>query len=370
MDLEVLPSGLKTVVSEKGGLEVRIYYLECLAQATYIISHEGAAFIVDPRRDVDVYIKDLAEHKLKLKGILETHFHADFVSGHCELARRTGATIYFGPGAASRTQFTIHEMKDGEVIELSSRYAIRAIHTPGHTPESVVYLIQEGDKPLKAFTGDTLMIGSCGRPDLVGSIGHTADQMARLMYNSLWKKLAVLPDSVQIFPAHGAGSPCGKNLGSALYCTIGTQKLTNPAFHYQNEDEFVEFLTADQPVAPQYFPHTATKNWVGVEDVAEELSRVPYLSPAEFHNLLGSGREYTVIDTRKPKDFFAGHIAGSLSFSLGGAGGAVVGAEDGNFAIWVGTLVSSSAELLIVAESGREGETLQRLSRIAFTNVR
>ncbi|CAI8026435.1 Uncharacterized protein YrkH [Geodia barretti] len=238
MDLEVLPSGLKTVVSEKGGLEVRIYYLECLAQATYIISHEGAAFIVDPRRDVDVYIKDLAEHKLKLKGILETHFHADFVSGHCELARRTGATIYFGPGAASRTQFTIHEMKDGEVIELSSRYAIRAIHTPGHTPESVVYLIQEGDKPLKAFTGDTLMIGSCGRPDLVGSIGHTADQMARLMYNSLWKKLAVLPDSVQIFPAHGAGSPCGKNLGSALYCTIGTQKLTNPAFHYQNVRDY------------------------------------------------------------------------------------------------------------------------------------
>lgn len=371
MELEVLPSGLKTVLLE-GGLEVKIYYLECLAQATYTISHEGVAFIVDPRRDVDVYIKELEENNLKLKGILETHFHADFVSGHCELAKKTGATIYYGPGSATRAQFDIHELKDNEVIEFTSRYGIKTLHTPGHTPESVVYLVVDranGDKPLQAFTGDTLFIGSCGRPDLVGSIGHTAEDMARMMYHSLWEKIATLPDDVQVFPAHGAGSPCGKNLGSDLYSTIGKERLTNPCFQYKQESDFIQYLTADQPTAPQYFSHAVAKNWLGVEDVEKELSRVVTVPPSEFSALMSSG-DYTVIDTRKPSEFSAGHIPGSLSFSLGGAGGAVVGAEDGNFAIWVGTLISSATELLIVTERGKEGETLQRLSRIAYTNVK
>jgi glyoxylase-like metal-dependent hydrolase (beta-lactamase superfamily II) len=270
--VQSLPSGLKEVISETSGLQIRIYYLECLAHASYIIFHENKAFVVDPRRDVDAYVEvridcsvffpavysfvkfkgypqiltqELANLGATLAGVLETHFHADFVSGHLELQERFNVPIYFGPGAGSRAKFPLHEVQDGEEISLSTRYCFKVRHTPGHTPESVCYVLLDRDnnsKPIKVFTGDTLFIGSCGRPDLVGSLGHTAEQMAADMYESLTSKLMTLPVDVQVFPAHGAGSPCGKNLGSALYSTIGQEMATNPALQF-NEVRLLCVLT-------------------------------------------------------------------------------------------------------------------------------
>ena len=366
-----LPSGLKTAVSENG-LDVRIYYLECLAQATYLITHEGNAMIVDPRRDVDAFIEDIKTLKCSLKGVLETHFHADFVSGHCELMQRTGAPIYFGPGSAGRAKFTHHELKDGEIIDLSSQYAFHVLHTPGHTPESVVYLLidkTKGNKPLKAFTGDTLFIGSCGRPDLVGSIGYAAEEMAKLMFYTLKTKICTLPDDVQVFPAHGKGSPCGKGISGDLYSTIGKEKLTNPALQFDDEAKFVKYLTEDLPVAPQYFLHDVKANLEGATPVEEEIAKVHRASAKEFKSLLDVGT-YVVIDTRETSDFLAAHVSGALSFPLGSAGGTIVGVQDGNFAIWVGTMVSPNATLLVITAPGRELEALQRLARIGYNQIK
>lgn len=370
MATEVLPPGLKTVLSEDG-LKVSIYYLECLAQATYLVQHENKAFIVDPRRDVDAYLEVLKTEGLTLTGIFETHFHADFVSGHYELMKRTGATIYFGPTAKERTKFDIHEVKDDEVIEFTSRYSIRVLHTPGHTPESVVYLLVDktNNNPLQAFTGDTLFIGSCGRPDLVGSIGRTADEMARFMYKSLDTKIKPLPDHVKVFPAHGAGSPCGKNLSDKLYSTIGDEKKTNPALSYDNVDEFVAYLTEGQPVAPGYFLHDVHLNTCGAPALSEELSKIPRLSPAEFKELVEEGN-HIILDTRPQGEFIKSYIPGSINFSLGVCcgGGAIVGVEDGNFAIWVGTLVASDASILLVNAPGKDSEAMQRLARIGYAS--
>lgn len=370
-DFHTLPSGLKEVIKDDSGLEVRIYYLECLAQATYLLTHEENAFIIDPRRDVDAFIIDLKSSNKTLKGILETHFHADFVSGHYELMQKTGATIYFGPTAGSRCKFDQHELKDGEEIEFSSRYSIKTLHTPGHTPESVVYLVidkEEENKPVKAFTGDTLFIGSCGRPDLVGSIGFTSEQMARMMFHSLLDKICTLPDDVQIFPAHGAGSPCGKNLSSDLHSTIGKEKKTNPALQYDNDVEFIEYLTKEQPTAPGYFSHDVQQNVSGAQPLTEELCKIPHVSGDVFNKMKEEG-SYVIIDTRPPPEYNNGFIEGSLNFPLGEAGGAIVGVEDGNFALWVGTLVSSKEKILLLCNQEKQGEALQRLARIGYTNV-
>ncbi|XP_064398734.1 uncharacterized protein LOC135345254 [Halichondria panicea] len=369
-ELEVLPIGLKTVIADDD-LKVSIYYLECLAQATYLIQHEDKALIVDPRRDVDAYLQEFQKEGLKLTGILETHFHADFVSGHYELSQRTGAPIYFGPTAKERTKFEIHQVQDGEVIPFTGRYSVRVLHTPGHTPESVVYLLTDNTNstPIQAFTGDTLFIGSCGRPDLVGSIGRTAEEMAQFMFKSLTNKIKTLPDHVKVFPAHGAGSPCGKNLSNKLYSTIGDEKATNPALSFDKESEFVAFLIEGQPVAPGYFLHDVQMNLTGAPPLLEELAHIPHLSPADFKQLVDSGTT-TILDTRPQVDFNSGHIPGSINFSLGVAEGAgtIVGVEDGNFAIWVGTLISNDTPLLIVNSLGKESEALQRLSRIGYTS--
>eukprot|EP00731_Ephydatia_muelleri_P022012 Em0014g603a len=386
---EPLPSGLKTVLSENG-LDVRIYYLECLAQATYLITHEGNAMIVDPRRDVDAFIEDLKTLKCSLKGVMETHFHADFVSGHCELMQRTGAPIYFGPGSAGRAKFTHHELKDGEVIDFSSQYAFHVVHTPGHTPESVVYLLidkTKENKPLKAFTGDTLFVGSCGRPDLVGSLGYTAEEMAKLMFYTLKTKICTLPDDVQVFPAHGKGSPCGKGISGDLYSTIGKEKLTNPALQFDNEAKFVRYLTEDQPVTPQYFLHDVKTNLEGASSVEEEIAKVQHASAKEFKSLLDEGT-YVVIDTRDAyvhrrtvldgqsllgiahQTFWLLMFPEHSVFPLGSAGGTIVGVQDGNFAIWVGTMVSPNAKLLVITAPGRELEALQRLTRIGYNQIK
>lgn len=383
IDLQTLPSGLKEVLrdtekehddgdSSGPGLEVRIYYLECLAQASYVVSHEGNAFIVDPRRDVDAFLEDLQKSNVVLKGVFETHFHADFVSGHCELKDRLGVPVYFGEGTANRCKFQFTELKNKEMVDLSSRYAFQALHTPGHTMESTVYLLVDktaNNKPLKAFTGDTLFIGSCGRPDLVGSIGYTADKMARTMFRTLQSKVLSLPDDVQVFPAHGAGSPCGKSLGSELYSTIGQQRLTNPALKFTNEDEFVKFLTEGQPTAPQYFLHDVDQNLTGPKPLCAELSGVCFVTADAFKEMVDTDN-YTLADTRSATEFCRGHVPNSLNFPLGGEGGAIVGPEDGNFAMWVGTLVPPGNDILLVTDMGKEGEALQRLARIGYTKVK
>lgn len=371
--MECLPTGLKTILTEPSGLKVEIFYLECLAQASYLISHEGKAFMVDPRRDVEPFFEVLKSEDLSLCGVLETHFHADFVSGHYEIGKRAGVPIYFGPGAMERCKFPVHELKDNEVIEFSSQYSIHALSTPGHTMESVVYLVvdkSQNNRPLKAFTGDTLFIGSCGRPDLVGSIGFTAEDMSRHMYRTMRDKISTLPDDVQIFPAHGAGSPCGKNISKDLYSTIGKEKATNPALRYTDEEEFVKFLVANQPTSPKYFSYNVQLNTEGAPMLAEDLSSIPKLCTSEFTKNMFNDDSCVIIDTRNAVEFCKGHIPGSMNFPLGAAGGAIVGHEDGNFAIWIGTCLSNKTDLLLVNAPGKDSEALQRLARIGYTNVR
>jgi rhodanese-related sulfurtransferase len=213
-----------------------------------------------------------------------------------------------------------------------------------------------------------LFIGSCGRPDLVGSVGFTSEQMGQLMFNTLKNKICTLPSTVKVFPAHGAGSPCGKNLSSDLYSTIGKEKETNPALQYTDEKEFIKFLTSDQPAAPSYFSYNVQQNTTGAMALRDELSQIPFIDAKQFKSLLEGGGT-SIIDTRQVEEFNSKHIKGALNFPLGEAGGAIVRVEDGNFAIWVGTLVSNETKLLIVTKQGKESETLQRLARIAYTNV-
>lgn len=371
--MECLPTGLKTVLTEPSGLKVEIFYLECLAQASYLISHEGKAFMVDPRRDVEPFFEVLKSEGLSLCGVLETHFHADFVSGHYEIGKRAGVPIYFGPTAKERCKFPVHELKDNEVIEFSSQYSIRALSTPGHTMESVVYLVvdkTQNDKPLKAFTGDTLFIGSCGRPDLVGSIGFTAETMSRHMYHTMRDKISTLPDSVQIFPAHGAGSPCGKNISKDLYSTIGKERATNPALSYSDEEEFVKFLVSDQPMSPKYFSYNVQLNTEGAPVLTDNLSCIPELCASEFTKNMFNDDSCVIVDTRNAVEFCKGHIPGSMNFPLGAAGGTILELEDGNFAMWIGTCLSNKTEFLLVNAPGKDSEALQRLARIGYTNVR
>ncbi|XP_065911105.1 uncharacterized protein [Dysidea avara] len=355
-DVKVLPSGLRDIVKTPKGLEVKIFYLECLAHASYTIHHKESAFVIDPRRDVDAYISEAQKGGWSIEGVLETHVHADFVSGHCELAERTGATIYFGPGASDRLKFPHHEVKDGELLDITDVYAIKVLHTPGHTMESVVWLVvdkEEGNRPIHAFTGDTLFIGSCGRPDLIGTAGHTAKEMSERMFYSLKNKICTLPDDVKVFPAHGAGSPCGKNLSSDLYSTIEKEKATNPALQYNNVDKFVEYLTEGQPAAPMYFTHDVQTNLEGAGAIANEVAQIVKMSPEEI-------KEKTV------PDYAAAHVEGSINISLGTEGGATLSVEDGNFCIWVGSVISKDDKIYLINEPGRDKEAVQRLARIGY----
>ncbi|XP_065826908.1 uncharacterized protein [Oscarella lobularis] len=366
-EVVILPSGLKEV-HDIDGASVRIYYLECLAQASYMISHDGNAILVDPRRDVDAYLQELNANELTLKGIFLTHVHADFVSGHKELQDRASVGVYMGAGAAERCQFQPYETKDNEIIHLSEKFSIRAVHTPGHTPESVTWILinkEDENKAKAAFTGDTLFIGSCGRPDLVGSVGYTAEEMAGLMFDSLNNKLKTLPDDTKVYPAHGAGSPCGKSLGAGLSSTIGSEKLTNFALQFQEKNAFVKFLTSGQPPAPSYFQYDVAQNLKGATCLADVIKEVKWLEPAEFQEAI-KGDDVTILDSRRIEDYNAGHIDKALCFPAGQEGGAVVKAEEGNFAIWVGTLIQPTAKLAVVAYPDQIVETIQRLARIGY----
>lgn len=334
------------------------YYLSCLSHASYLVGDAGAgvAAVIDPQRDVERYLEDAAARGLRITHVLLTHLHADFVAGHLELRERTGAEI--AVGAEARARYPHRALHDGDTIELGA-VSLRVLATPGHTPESVCYLATErgGPGPGVLFSGDTLFVGDVGRPDLMASVGRTADELARLLHRSLREKLLTLPDDTIVYPAHGAGSMCGKNLGSETSTTIGIQRRLNPALQPMEVAEFVALVTADQPEAPAYFGHDAQLNRLERPTLDHALARelVP-LSLARVLDLRQGGA--IVLDVRDQDDFHREHLAGSLNVGL-----------DGKFATWAGTVLPIEGPVLVVADPGREREAMLRLGRIGIDRV-
>lgn len=329
-------------------------YTDCLAEAAYYIESNEEAAIIDPLRDIEVYLELAKKRGAKIKYILETHFHADFVSGHLDLAQATGAPIIYGPGA--ETKYKIQNVRDDEMLPLGSTN-IQVLHTPGHTPESVSYLLFDDDNIEHAvFTGDTLFIGDVGRPDLLGG-KMSKEELASMLYDSLNNKLKVLPDDVIVYPAHGAGSACGKNISKEKSSTIGKQKATNYALQEMSREEFVKVVTEGLANPPMYFPFDAGKNKSGYSMLAEvlEKSKKP-LDAIEFAKVMQHG--CFVLDTRNADVFAQGFIKGAINVGL-----------DGQYASWVGNLVPPSACILLVTDLGKEKESIIRLARIGYDSV-
>ena len=336
----------------------RQYYLGCLSHASYLVGDTttGKAVVVAPPRDVAQYLADAEEHGLTITKVLETHFHADFLSGHLELAERTGATIGFGRAAEGKAQFPIEALADGDVIRLGE-VELEIRETPGHTPESisiVVYPHGTSGEPEGVLTGDTLFIGDVGRPDLLSAIGYTANELAVQLYHSLHEKLLTLPDHTKVWPAHGAGSACGKNLSTETVSTIGEQRRTNYALAPMTEAQFVEAVTQGQSVAPLYFLFAATMNREQ-RDLFHEQP-VPALTLAEVLEHQRNGA--VVVDSREDMVFAAGHLRGSVNVGLGG-----------RFAEYAGEVMQPGTPIVLVCEPGTENEARTRLARIGFDRV-
>lgn len=338
-------------------MEFQQIYLACLAQASYLVGDAGECAIVDPRRDVDVYLDEAQRRGLRITHIIETHLHADFVSGHMELARRTGATIHVGHRAGAA--YPHEPAHDGDELAMGS-VRLRFLETPGHTPESVCVLVFDDavdrQRPSSVLTGDTLFIGDVGRPDLVSSKGFTAEQMASMMYDSLHDKLLVLPDATQVFPGHGAGSACGRSMSSALSSTIGEQKQLNPALQPMARADFVAMQTAGLAPAPAYFPRSAEMNRVGPPGL-DEQPPPGELAPEAFEAALAGGA--LALDVRDADIYAAAHIRGSLNIGLGG-----------QFASWVGTLLSGDTHVVLVADGAEAArEAVVRMARVGHHAV-
>ena len=325
------------------------FYLACLAHASYLIGDRGEAAVVDPQRDVDQYLVEAAENGLRIKYVVETHLHADFVSGHRELAARTGAQIVIG--AKANATFPHLGVHDGDSLRVGA-VELRAIETPGHTPESVCWVVVENDRPTRVLTGDTLFIGDVGRPDLAGGRGYTSQQMAAMMYESLHKKLLMLPDDVGVWPAHGAGSACGRNISKETSSTIGMQRRMNHALQPMSRDDFVKMMTTDLAPPPPYFARDAEINRRGARSLAE-VTASPLLAEKVREEI---NRGALLLDVRDPAMFGAGHIAGAINIGLGG-----------QFASWCGTLLPGEAPIVISADSAmRAGEAVMRLARVGM----
>jgi len=333
------------------------FYLGCLAHASYLIGSEGEAAVVDPQRDVDQYIAEAAAQNLQIRYVIETHLHADFVSGHRELAARTGAEIVFGAEAGAA--FPHRAVRDGDEISIG-KVVLRIMETPGHTPESISVLVTDSevsDQPQKVLTGDTLFVGDVGRPDLAGGKGYTPPMMAAMMYDTLHSKLLKLTDDIEVYPAHGAGSMCGRNMSQETSSTIGEQRKSNYALQPMSRDAFVRMMTADLPEAPAYFPKDAEINRTGAPPLVE-VSKAPALTPQEVKALAARGD--VILDVRSAAEFGAGHVPGSINVGL-----------SGQFAIWAGTLISMETPLVIVAESeDKAGEAVMRLARVGIESVK
>lgn len=333
------------------------YYLDCLSLASYMIADEttGQAVVVDPRRDVSEFVEDARARGLTIVGVINTHFHADFLAGHLELAKATGAWI--GYGSRAEAEYAIRKLTDGERISLG-QVTLQVMETPGHTPESIsvlVYEKPEDETPYGVLTGDALFIGDVGRPDLLASIGVTAEQLGRELYTTIQDKLMGLPDATRVFPAHGAGSACGKNLSTERQSTIGEQRATNYACQPMSEEEFIAIVTAGQPSAPQYFVYDAILNRKD-RTVFDEERPVPALSVDALRQALSAG--VFVVDARDPQQFAAGHLTGAVNVPA-----------DGRFAETAGSVLPADEDLVVVAPEGREDEVAVRLARIGFDRV-
>ena len=338
-------------------MQFKQFYLGCLAHASYLIGSDGEAAVVDPQRDVDQYLQEAEANNFKIKYVIETHLHADFVSGHRELAERTGAEIVFGEKAGA--SFPHRAVRDGDEIRVG-KLVLRILETPGHTPESISILVidpEVSDQPSKVLTGDTLFIGDVGRPDLAGGRGYTAQQMAGLLYDSLHGKLLTLDDSVEVYPAHGAGSMCGRNISKETSSTIGEQRKFNYALQPMSKDEFVRIMTTDLPDAPKYFAEDAEINRAGASAL-KEVAKPTALSPEYVRQLQADG--HVVLDVRSATEFGAGHVPGSINIGLGG-----------QFAMWAASLIPLTTPLIIVAESEEKvQEAVVRLARVGIEGVR
>jgi len=336
------------------------FYLGCLAHASYLIADEGtrAAAIVDPQRDIDRYIEFADARGLAIRHVFLTHFHADFVAGHLELRDRTGAAIYLG--AAAKAEYPFTPLRDRDVVDLG-RVRLQALETPGHTPESISLVVFDRERsetdPYAVLTGDTLFIGDVGRPDLRVALGWSASQLGGLLYDSLRGKLLTLPDASLVYPAHGAGSLCGKALSKETVSTLGEQRRSNYALQPMTREQFVDLVTADQPDAPPYFTYDAVLNSRERPTLDAALAReLNPLTLAHVLELQTAGAQ--VLDTRDPSEFAAAHLAGSINIGLGG-----------QYATWAGTVLNHTQPIVIVADPGREVESAVRLGRIGFDHV-
>jgi hydroxyacylglutathione hydrolase len=336
------------------------FYLTCLSHASYMLGSEGEAAVVDPQRDVDIYLTAAHKQGLKIRHIFETHLHADFVSGHKELAARTGAKIYIG--AQANAEFPHTPLTDGTEVNVGA-VRIRALETPGHTSESVCLVITDQSKssegkavePCAVLTGDTLFIGDVGRPDL--SRTHTPQELAGLLYDSLHQKLLALPDAVVVYPAHGAGSLCGRAMRAERSSTIGTERLTNYALQIASREEFIAQLTANLPARPEYFLEDAEINRSGAPTLTD-LPPLPALSPAAVQALLQQNAN--VLDVRTSDEFAAGHVPGSISIAL-----------SGQFASWAGGILGIHSKPVLIGDSEEQVEEARlRLARVGIEDLR
>ena len=331
-------------------------YTGCLSEAAYYIESEGEAAIIDPLRDIDEYLHLTNERKTKIKYIFETHFHADFVSGHIDLGKATGAPIVYGPN--TETKFPVHVAKDGEKFSIG-KITIEVLHTPGHTLESSCYLLKdENGKDYCVFTGDTLFVGDVGRPDLAQKGEDlTMQDLAGMMYESIHNKLFPLADDVIVYPAHGAGSACGKSLSNETFSTIGEQKKHNYALEAKTKEEFIKVVTDGIAAPPQYFPINAQINKEGYESLDDVLEQgLKGLSVKEIKNTIND--DVIVLDTRAETEFVKGFVPGSINIGL-----------NGRFAEWAGSLLPFDKSIILVTEAGKEKETIIRLARVGFEKI-
>jgi glyoxylase-like metal-dependent hydrolase (beta-lactamase superfamily II)/rhodanese-related sulfurtransferase len=335
------------------------FYLNCLAHASYLVGDEQArtAAVVDPQRDIEQYLAFAAEHRLQIAHVFLTHFHADFLAGHLELRDRTGAAIYLG--AAARAEYPFTPLHDGDAVEFG-RVRLQALETPGHTAESISLTVFDLDRsatePQAVLTGDTLFVGDVGRPDLRVALGWSANELGGLLYDSVHDKLLALPDQVTVYPAHGAGSLCGKALSKETSSTIGEQRRSNYALQPMSKEAFIELVTADQPDAPSYFTYDAVLNTKERPTLTETLERLSSLTLDQVLALQSVGAQ--VLDTRDASAFAAAHLTGSINIGLGG-----------QYATWAGTILSREHPIVIIADPGHEQEAATRLGRIGFDHV-
>jgi hydroxyacylglutathione hydrolase len=351
---------------------LRQFYLNCLAHASYVVADEasGLAAVVDPQRDVDQYLTFAADHHLRITHVFLTHFHADFIAGHLELRDRVGATIYLGRAAIA--EYAFKPVGDGSVIDLGD-VRIEVMETPGHTVESISLVVYDGgpDKarpagaeslkearpPVAVLTGDTLFVGDVGRPDLRASLGWSASELGGMLFDSLHGKLLKLPDTTQVYPAHGAGSLCGKAISKETVSTIGAQRVLNYALQPMSKDAFIELVTVDQPDAPAYFTYDAVLNSRERPTLDQALARE--LNPLTLEQLRAAVRNGAqLLDTRDSSEFAAAHLAGSVNIGLGG-----------QYATWAGTLLDQSAPIVLVTDPGAETQSALRLGRIGFDRI-